>query len=312
MLMDNTELHKLLEDKYERLGTNASTHLKGLLHTREADYWSYIQLETLLSLQNPKTNFDDEEVFIVYHQITELVLKLMRNEIKQILRKDKNFEQLFLSKLQRLNRYTQLLINSFGIMREGMDYDDYNDFRTALMPASGFQSIQFRYIELYCTSLENLVTTKTKITEDGTVEDLMEHQYWKAAGTHPNTGKKTLTLKQFEDKYGVTLITLASKLRKKTINDRFERIENPSDELIKTLRIFDYLYNVKWPLVHLETASHYLDVQGVKKEATGSSDWQKYLHPKHQRRMFFPTVWTNDELRNWADPCFFQDTDFTE
>ncbi len=36
------------------------------------------------------------------------------------------------------------------------------------------------------------------------------------------------------------------------------------------------------------------------KEATGGSDWTKYIHPKHQRRLFFPDLWTEQELRNWG------------
>ncbi|MFN7099300.1 MAG: tryptophan 2,3-dioxygenase, partial [Flavobacterium sp.] len=35
-------------------------------------------------------------------------------------------------------------------------------------------------------------------------------------------------------------------------------------------------------------------------EATGGSDWKKYMHPKYQRRIFFPELWTDDELANWG------------
>lgn len=310
--MNNTELYQLLEKKYECLGTSSATYLKGHLHAKELDYWSYVQLDTLLSLQNPKTHFKDEEVFIIYHQITELVLKLMLNELKQMVENGAASENLLLSKFKRLHQYTELLINSFAIMRVGMNYDDYNVFRNTLAPASGFQSVQFRYVELHCTALENLVTNKNKIVENSTVEDLMEIQYWKAAGVHPITGKKTLTLIQFEEKYAEALLSKARKLRGTTINDCFERIKNPSAELIKMMRVFDYLYNIKWPIVHLETASHYLDSKGEEKEATGGSDWKKYLHPKYQRRMFFPNVWTHEELENWADPCFFHNANFQE
>ena len=308
--MDNTKIYQSLEDKYTNLGENSSTYLKGILHTKETDYWSYIQLDTLLSLQNPKTHFEDEEVFIIYHQLTELMLKLVLNEIKKLTENNEVDEELFISKLQRINRYTQMLINSFAIMRHGMDYDDYNTFRSALAPASGFQSAQFRYIELRSTSLENLIPQKNKITKESRIEDLMELQYWKAAGTNPRTGNKTLTLRQFEEKYGAKLLQLAKDFRNKTLKDRFENIKSPSEELINLMRTFDYLYNIKWPIVHLETASYYLDSKGERKEATGGSEWKKYLHPKNQRRIFFPSVWSTDELKNWGDPCFFRDEDF--
>ncbi len=308
--MDNTQLQQSIEAKYTHLGENPSTYLKGLLHAKETDYWSYIQLETLLSLQNPRTHFEDEEVFIIYHQLTELILKLVLNELKKLTECIEADENIYISKLNRINRYTQMLINSFAIMRHGMNYDDYNSFRSALAPASGFQSAQFRYIELYCTSLENLVTHKNKISEASRIEDLMELQYWKAAGINPKTGEKTLTLRQFEKKYSNRLTQLAENLRNKTLNDRLECIESPSQERINLMRTFDYLYNIKWPIVHLETAAYYLDSKGDKKEATGSSDWKKYLHPRNQRRIFFPSLWSTDELKNWGDPCFFEEDDF--
>lgn len=308
--MNNRQLHQTIEDKYTKLGENPSTYLKGLLHARETDYWSYIQLETLLSLQNPRTYFEDEEVFIIYHQLTELILKLVLNELKKLTVSEVVDEKVFISKLHRINRYTQMLINSFAIMRHGMDYDDYNTFRSALAPASGFQSVQFRYIELHCTSLENLIPHKNRTSAESRIEDLMELQYWKAAGINPKTGEKTLTLRQFEKKYSNKLTQLAKKLRNKTLNDRLECIEAPSQEHINLMRTFDYLYNIKWPTVHLETAAYYLDNKGDKKEATGSSDWKKYLHPKNQRRIFFPSIWSKDELKNWGDPCFFEDENF--
>ncbi len=33
-------------------------------------------------------------------------------------------------------------------------------------------------------------------------------------------------------------------------------------------------------------------------EATGGSDWKKYMHPKYQRRIFFPDLWSEEELKN--------------
>lgn len=64
--------------------------------------------------------------------------------------------------MSRLNRYTTMLINSFDVMKDGMDYDDYNTFRTTLAPASGFQSAQFRLIEIYCTRIKNLINQEGK------------------------------------------------------------------------------------------------------------------------------------------------------
>ena len=175
--MSQENIIEKINKKDQEIGENPDTYLNGLLQAKPINYWDYIEVETLLSLQRPRTDFKDEEIFILYHQVTELMLKLMVHEIKQILEEDSLTEEFLMSKFSRLNRYTEMLINSFDIMKDGMDYDDYNTFRATLAPASGFQSVQFRYIELYCTQLENLINDegKKRIGDNPTVEDYFEN-----------------------------------------------------------------------------------------------------------------------------------------
>lgn len=130
--------NKKIQKKYEELGENPETYLQGLLHAKPITYWDYVEVDTLLSLQKPRTDFKDETIFIMYHQVTELLLKMMRHEIKQIVEEKKVDEPFLIEKINRLNRYTTMLITSFDIMKDGMNYDDYNTFRTTLTPASGF------------------------------------------------------------------------------------------------------------------------------------------------------------------------------
>ncbi len=66
------------------------------------------------------------------------------------------------------------------------------------------------------------------------------------------------------------------------------------------MRDLDIEFNIKWPMVHLDAARQYLLSKEKVTEATGGSDWKKYLHPKYQRRVFFPDLWTKEELENWA------------
>lgn len=301
--MVQNELIQAIVDKYTALGENPETYLKGLLQAKPINYWDYVEVDTLLSLQKPRTNFKDEEIFIMYHQVTELFLKLMLHEIKQITGNVTPSEELLILKVSRLNRYTQMLINSFDVMRDGMDYDDYNTFRATLAPASGFQSAQFRYIELHCTPLPNLINEagKSRLPENPSIEDYFAHIYWKDAGLNRKTGEKTLTLRQFEEKYLASFIKLAQEMQGNTLADIVNRIENTSEALCEELRKFDHLYNVAWPLVHLNTAKHYLDKKGENQAATGGSEWKKYLHPHFQQRKFFPTLWTNEERENWGE-----------
>lgn len=288
--------------KYEQLGENPETYLQGLLHAKPINYWDYVEVNTLLSLQKPRTDFKDESIFIMYHQVTELVLKMMCHELEQITTEKKLTEAYLITKINRLNRYTTLLITSFDIMKDGMDYEDYNIFRTTLTPASGFQSAQFRYIELYCTRLLNLVNDegKSRLPKRPKIADYFEHIYWKDAGLNRKTGKKTLTLQQFEDEYLERFIDFAIKIKGNTLEDKILNLSYPSEQLTEKLKAFDYLYNVEWPLVHLSTAQHYLNKKGEEKAATGGSKWIKYLHPKHQQRKFFPSLWTQSEKKSWG------------
>lgn len=300
--MKQEEIIATINKKYEDIGENPDSYFKGLIHAKPINYWDYVEVETLLSLQKPRTNFKDEEIFIMYHQVTELFLKMMIHEIKQMV-ESKHFDEEFLiEKINRINRYTTMLIGSFDIMKVGMSYEDYNEFRFTLTPASGFQSAQFRYLEIYCTRLENLINEagQERISDNANIDEYFEHIYWKDAGLNRKTGKKTLTLRQFEEKYEDDLKVLAKKIQGKTIEEKLLQIENPSENLKEKLREFDYLYNVKWPLTHLNTAKHYLDSKGENKAATGGSEWKKYLHPQFQQRKFFPFLWSVKEIENWG------------
>jgi len=300
-----TKTQQLIEElvkKYESLGENPDTYLKGLLHAKPINYWDYIEVETLLSLQKPRTDFKDEVVFIGYHQITELVLNLMIHELKQLM-DTKLDEEMLIDKMQRLTRYTDMLITSFSVMKDGMSYDDYNVFRLTLTPASGFQSAQFRFLEIYCTQLGNLVNEKGQegLPKTPSTEDYFEHIYWKDAGYNRKTGKKSYTLKEFENKYLDDFTDLANQVKGNTLHEQYLKMQVPSEALIKAMRDFDYNYNVSWPLTHLRTAQKYLNKKGENKAATGGSKWQKYLHPRHQQRSFFPSLWKEISILDWKE-----------
>lgn len=299
------DIIKAIEDKYRNLGQDPNTYLKGLFHSKLINYWDYVEVDTLLSLQKPRTEFSDEPIFIMYHQVTELLLKLITHEIKQIVDNENIDTAIFANKIDRINRYAGILTESFSVMREGMDYDQYNQFRLTLAPASGFQSAQFRFIELYCTDVHLLVNSRVKsqVNANTDMNYLFDNLYWKDAGLDHKTGKKTATLSQFEDRYIDSLKATAQKYKGRNIYNRFLKL-NASDEkaivLKQALRNFDVTYNIVWPLAHLKTAEYYLNSKGENKAATGGSEWQKYLHPSYQRRIFFPELWTKEEIENWG------------
>ena len=71
--------------------------------------------------------------------------------------------------------------------------------------------------------------------------------------------------------------------------------------LLSAMRHYDHTVNITWVMGHLNAARKYIDSGKGSGEATGGSDWKKYMHPKYQRRIFFPELWSEEELKNWGE-----------
>jgi tryptophan 2,3-dioxygenase len=296
---------ELLQQKYSALGQDLLSYLDGLLYADVTTYWDYIELDTLLSLQKPKTKFPDEVVFIMYHQITELYFKLSLREFEQLGEKENIDKSFFISRVTRINRYFEALIKSFEIMIEGMEREQFLKFRMSLLPASGFQSAQYREIEIYSTDFINLVAKdhRNNIDPSATIRSMFEQIYWKDGATEIETGKKTLTLTQFEDKYKESFISLGEKCREKNLWQVYLKLspEDQQDQKVRdVLRTNDTNVNVNWPLAHYKSAVRYLARENSDIAATGGTNWQKYLPPRFQKRIFYPQLWSNEEIENWG------------
>lgn len=294
-----------LEEKYKDSGQDLSSYLDGLLYQRYLTYWDYIHLDTLLSLQVPRTHFPDEEIFIMYHQITELYFKLILHEQKQLVDDKSDNLNFFIEKLRRINSYYTALISSFGIMIKGMEREQFLQYRMALLPASGFQSVQFRMIEIYATPLENLVhvSERAQFSSEHSVEELYEHIYWKKGATDLSTGDKTLTLKQFEYRYTPRLIRIAKQVKGATIYHKYVSLPEElkqNNDLVHALKTLDVNANINWQLMHMGSAHRYLRKDSGDIEATGGTNWKEYLPPSFQKIVFFPDLYTEQELNNWG------------
>lgn len=291
-----------LQAKYDVMGQDLSSYLDGLLYSDYLTYWDYIHLDTLLSLQTPKTRFPDEKIFITYHQITELYFNLILWEIEQIAHNENLTESFFMDRLKRIIRYFQQLRESFSIMVEGMEKDQFLKFRMSLLPSSGFQSAQYRLIEICCTDMINLVNSSEReaMTEYSDMDLQIQKLYWRSGATELATGKPTLTLQQFEEKYMPTFKATGMKYRDRNLRKIYLKHFPHSDSVIQSLRELDTVANVLWPLAHLKAAGHYLQKAAREIKATGGTNWQKFLPPRFQRIMFFPELWNTHEKEEWG------------
>tara|TARA_R110002012_G_scaffold55674_3_gene142130 strand:+ start:1626 stop:2582 length:957 start_codon:yes stop_codon:yes gene_type:complete len=299
-----------LSDKFDAMGQNLNHQLEGFVHSKPINYWDYIQTDVLLNLQVQRTLIPDEMVFIMYHQVNELFFKMILWEIEQVAYAKELTAVFFAEKLDRISRYFDMLTSSFNIMREGMQMEQYLKFRRTLSPASGFQSAQYRFIEFSSTELQNLIDSRFREdfknmekNKDSFYDEAFEQLYWQAAGKNFTTGEKTYTLKEFELKYKDEFIRFIKQYESLNLWSKFKTLplaDQKDATLLKAMRHYDYTVNVQWVMSHYHAALHYLNQGKEPLEATGGSDWVKYMHPKYQKRIFFPEVWSQKEREEWG------------
>lgn len=320
MEMSEETLKKIniLKDKYASIGQNLDSYLDGLIYANPLTYWDYIEVDALLSLQKPKTDFPDEKIFIVYHQITELYFSLVSHEMEQICKNGKDISDIgqdlgwkdelsvdfFIARMKRINMYFDTLVKSFDVMRFGMEKDQFTKFRMSLLSASGFQTASYRYIEIAATDLKYLVhQNKRDELTNADFHEQLDNIYWRRGAIVEDSGDKTLTLRDFEDKYMEEFHEFADEYQPINIWKKFQGLSDAAKvnpELRKELREFDINVNVNWPLVHFRTAAHYMGGPKGDEKGTGGTNWQKYLPPYFQKRIFYPELWTETETAEWG------------
>ena len=302
---NQNQILNALDQKFEAINQKTETHLEGLLWSKPITYWDYIQTDALLNLQIQRTTLPDEMVFIMYHQVNELLFKMILWEINQLCDTEKPTTNFFTERLGRISRYFDMLTTSFDIMGDGMEVAQYMKFRNTLTPASGFQSEQYRLIEFASTDLINLIDYRFRATIDRNTpyEHAFEHLYWQAAGKNHETGEKSYLLLAFERKYKATFLREMERYNTINVWQKFKLLPEADQKnaaLVNAMRHYDHTVNITWVLGHLNAARKYIESgQGIA-EATGGSDWKKYMHPKYQRRIFFPELWSEEELKNWG------------
>ncbi len=121
-------------------------------------YGAYLKLDQLLTAQQPAsdaagTPAHDEMLFITVHQVYELWFKQVLHELSRIEADlsanpvDDRMLGRIIHGLDRTHEILKLLVHQLDVM-ETMTPLDFLDFRDLLYPASGFQSAQFREIEI--------------------------------------------------------------------------------------------------------------------------------------------------------------------
>jgi tryptophan 2,3-dioxygenase len=267
---------------------------------QQVTYWDYIGLDAMLARINPVSNEPDERAFIVFHQMIELCFSMILHELDQVLQTDSVPERLFVQKVSRANGYLKQIFSIFETMSTSLDKAQFQRFRRMLFPASGFQSMQFRLIQLYSTDIENLKISNDHITGVSTLEEA-DLLYWRVAARKLDSNNSTLQL--FDMRYLDELLEAIEKTKNQNLWKVYKANYQTSGdgELAEALRQYDRHVNLLWATMHMKLASFYLD--GDSKHytpSTGGTNWKNYLHPAQQKIIFFPGLWSKEEIAEWG------------
>jgi tryptophan 2,3-dioxygenase len=113
-------------------------------------YGGYLKVDQLIDLQDLRSDppQHDEMLFIIIHQVYELWFKELLHEIDAVIDCLHRDEALNAHRLlRRCIEIERVLVSQVAVL-ETMTPLDFLHFRDNLMPASGFQSAQFREIEI--------------------------------------------------------------------------------------------------------------------------------------------------------------------
>jgi tryptophan 2,3-dioxygenase len=254
-------------------------------------YGSYLRLDELLSQQVPQVSppVHDELLFIIVHQSYELWFRQLLHELTAVrdamlaglTRGPGEQRPTWLARhlLTRVHVIERLLISQIDVL-ETMTPQDFLDFRAALAPASGFQSVQFRELEFLSGAKEpEFVARFRALTE-------AERLRLAARLAEPSLWDAYLDLLASR---GLAVGTDADVLESLILVARNRAQYDDLWELAEDLLTHDELAGL-WRARHVQMVERQIGT----KSGTGGSTGAPYLHSRVPLR-YFPLLW---ELRD--------------
>lgn len=251
-------------------------------------YNSYLKVEELLSLQIHESQppAHDELLFIIIHQAYELWFKQILFELDTVVDAMKAGEVYEASRLvQRVLKIEKLLVDQIHIL-ETMTPRDFLRFRSALNPASGFQSIQFREVE-FLSGIRDRSVLK-HIDQDDAERRRLERRL-----EEPSLRSRFYELLQqkgFDVEVPPEDGTVSEKLRGRNLDALWELYRYPEDNFhLYSLSesMVEHDQNILlWRFHHVRVVERLIGT----KTGTGGSSGVEYLSSTLQRRAF-PILW---------------------
>lgn len=250
-------------------------------------YTDYLKIDDLLELQQPQSDPEehDEMLFIIIHQTYELWFKQILHEF-ELLRTELNNGKTWtaIKTLSRILTIMKTLVGQVDIL-ETMTPLEFNSFRGFLENASGFQSVQFREIELLCglRSPHIMEIHKSNPQHAEQLEKRMKEQtIWEAfCGYLKKTGHDVNVPERVHSQ------GLMFEPSLKTQHVLIEIMRRGEESALLCERLVDFDEGLQeWRYRHVKMVQRTI---GTKK-GTGGSDGVKYLS-KTLNKPVFPDLW---------------------
>ncbi len=251
-------------------------------------YGSYLHVPELLRLQRLQSDpaQHDELLFIIVHQVYELWFRQLLHELDSVVERLDAGDPLGAGRLlERCTEIQRVLIAQIKVL-ETMTPNDFLEFRDRLMPASGFQSVQFRCIEFRCG-----LRDPSHLAHHA--PDSVEHAALQRRLEEATLGERFYALLQ---RRGFVLPEGAEPdTRERRVRELTRLYHQPEAHydlylLAEALIGFDQMFGL-WRLHHIEMVERMIGA----KPGTGGSEGVAYLRRTLGRR-FFPELW---ELRSY-------------
>lgn len=251
-------------------------------------YGSYLHVDELIGLQQQLSDppRHDEMLFIVIHQVFELWFKQLLHELDAVSSRLRAGEPLGAQRLfRRCIEIERVLIQQLTVL-ETMTPNDFLTFRDHLMPASGFQSAQFRYLEAVCGA------------GDARHLDSFESGSARRAELERRLGQPTIADSFFEmlrARGFAVPVGVEERARLERVRELVRIYQSPDQNfdlylLCEAMVEFDELFTL-WRVHHVQMVERMIG----SKPGTGGSEGVVYLRGTLDRK-FFPELW---ELRTY-------------
>lgn len=242
-------------------------------------YWDYVNTDALLSLQRPLTEAHDELQFIIVHQTFELWFKLAINELRVAITRLAAGDVAGGTRLvKRVAVILRTALHGFEPLMT-MSMQGYMEFRDALHPASGFQSSQFRVIEIL-VGIERVTSRE---------QGEQERFYWESAV------QAGVTYSMFMDKYREQLLVDYDTAKENNLRRTMLRLTEEQtgrsgaeayrwlfahrEEMEDLVALAEAARDLQQAILDFRLNHHKVTVFTVGEHAAGTSDSHEAKHP---------------------------------